>query len=350
MNRLLQKIDVGKSGPWIALAGLSAITALAARDLLGRRWQRPFEVRGKTVLLTGGSRGLGLALAQALGGRGARLALCARDEDELREACDQLRHQGIEAAAFPGDVTDALAIPGLVNAVIQRMGAIDVLVNDAGSISVGPFDSFSKADFEQSMNLMFWAPVNLTLAVLPHMKQRGAGHIVNIASVGGRVAIPHLLPYSCAKFALTGFSTGLSGEANLGGVHVLTVVPGLMRTGSYLNANFQGDAKNEFAWFALLGNVPGFSVAADYAANRICEALEREHRVCTISLPAKILIASEALAPDATRAILKSVAEYLLPHSGARARFKGADLNGMLNLVFQGLTTLGRRAAQELNQ
>ncbi len=75
-------------------------------------------------------------------------------------------------------------------------------MNNAGHINVGPVDSFDHSDFEDAMNVMFWAPVNLSFAVLPHMRERGSGHIVNITSVGGRVSIPHLLPYSCAKFAL----------------------------------------------------------------------------------------------------------------------------------------------------
>src|SRR5205807_8500998 len=124
------------------------------------------------------------------------------------------------------------------------------------------------------------APANLIFAVLPHMRRQHTGHIVNITSVGGRVSIPHLLPYASAKFAFVAFSNGLGAESEAHGTHVLTVVPGLMRTGSYLNAEFKGLAEKEFAWFALMGNLPGFSVAADYAARAVVKALQRKRRTC----------------------------------------------------------------------
>ncbi len=340
---------VGTGASWLAAASVSALAVLAARQLIKRRSQPLVELREKVVLITGGSRGLGLAIAREFGRQGARLALCARDEDELRKACEQLAGEGIEAISFPADIAQATNIEPLISSVISRLGSLDVLVNNAGRISVGPFDSFAQADFEDAMNLMFWAPVNLTLAALPHLRSHG-GHIINITSVGGRVSVPHLLPYSCAKFAFVGFSTGLSAELHARDIRVLTVVPGLMRTGSYLNAEFQGDAKHEFAWFGLLGNLPGFSVAAEYAAERIRESFESGHRMCTISLPAKILIACEALAPEVTRTALGLMTDYLLPSDSTKRAHRGKSLNPALNAVFQGLTTLGRKAAQQWNE
>ncbi|MBV8811911.1 MAG: SDR family oxidoreductase [Acidobacteriaceae bacterium] len=341
--------DVGKGSSWLTAAGVSALAVLAARHLIKRRDQPLVKLRDKVVLVTGGSRGLGLAIAREFGRQGARVALCARDDEELRKACEKLAAEGIEAVSFPADITDAANIEPLVSSVISRLGSLDVLVNNAGRISVGPFDSFTHADFEEAMNLMFWAPVNLTLAALPHMKGR-SGHIINITSVGGRVSVPHLLPYSCAKFAFVGFSTGLSAEAHSKNIRVLTVVPGLMRTGSYLNAEFQGDAKHEFAWFGLLGNLPGLSVAAEYAAERIRESFESGHKMCTISLPAKILIACEALAPEATRTAFGLMTDYFLPSSSTKQTQRGKVLNPALNALFQGLTALGRRAAHQWNE
>ncbi len=308
-----------------------------------------FDLRNKVVLLTGGSRGLGLALAQDLGRQGSRLALCARDESELDEACKRLASDQIDAVPFTCDVTSQTEIASLIERVIQHFGRIDILINNAGYIKVGPFDSFDISDYERSMNLMFWAPVHLTLAVLPHMEKQAAGHIVNITSVGGRVSVPHLLPYSCAKFALVGFSTGLSSEVKSSGIHVLTVVPGLMRTGSYLNAEFAGGQKEEFAWFGLLSNLPGFSVAADYAARCIRQALEGEAYTCTISLPAKLLIASETLLPEMTRGICAAISQVLPQQSGMDAS-KGKTLNPALGVLFQVLTMVGKRAGLRLNE
>ncbi len=322
----------------------------AARKLIGSISGPGFNLRGKTVLLTGGSRGFGLAMARDFGAHGARLALCARDGAELERACALLTKKGIEARPFTADLTQADQIGSLVERVIGQFGSIDVLVNNAGRIAVGSFDSLTHEDYEAAMNLMFWAPVNLTYAVLPHMRSRGTGRLVNITSIGGRVSIPHLLPYSCAKFALVGFSTGLGAELKRNGIHVLTVVPGLMRTGSYLNAEFKGAAKEEFAWFGLLGNLPGFSVAADYAAESVRVALETGDEVCTISLPAKVLAALEGLAPEVNRAILALTDRFALPVSNKKDARSGRALNPSLGALFQGLTELGKLAAIRLNE
>ncbi len=329
----------------------SAATVFAARTLFSAGDRRELDLRGKVVLITGGSRGLGFALAQELGSRGARLALCARDENELEEACGRLANHGIEAAPFACDITKETELATLAPRVIGRFDTIDILINNAGMIKVGPLDSFDHSDFEYAMDAMFWAPVNLTFAVLPHMRQRKSGTIVNITSVGGRVSIPHLLPYCCAKFALVGFSTGLSTEVHSDKIHVLTVVPGLMRTGSYLNAEFTGAAKEEFAWFSLLGNLPGFSIAAEHAASSIRHALEQRRHTCTISLPAKLLIASEALLPEATRTVFELTSRALLPDAGHRtSSVAGKTLNPAFGALFQTLTSLGKSAALRFNE
>lgn len=335
---------------FLAKAGLSAGVVFAAAKLSSRSARNRLDLRGKIVLITG-SRGLGLAIARELGRDGVRIALCARDSTELNDACEILGREHIEAAAFPADISDPSQIGPLVSKVVDRFGQIDILINNAGEIRVGPFQSFSHSDYEHAMNLMFWAAVNLTFAVLPEMRQRGTGHIVNITSVGGRVSVPHLLPYSCAKFALVGFSTGLGTELRPEGVHVLTVIPGLMRTGSYLKAQFKGQADREFAWFGLLGNLPGFSVAAEYAARSIRKALQNQRRVCVISLPAKVMIALDAVMPETTRRILETVNHFLLPGSnGSQDLRPGSTLNVRSGKIYQALTVLGRRAASDLNE
>lgn len=336
--------------PWLLAAGLSAGALFAVSKLAGAIRRRPVNLTGKVVLITGGSRGLGLAIAHEFATRGARLALVARDHAELENAAAQLRAMNAEVAVFPCDITEDAAIAPLVSDVVGRFGRIDILVNDAGLIKVAPFDNVTHGDFEQAMKLMFWAPVNLTLAVLPHMRQQKSGSIVNITSVGGRVAVPHLLPYSCAKFAFTGFSTGLGAELDPDEIHVLTVVPGLMRTGSYLNAGFKGVPEHEFAWFSLLGNLPGFSVSAAQAAEEIRSALEHRRLTCTISLPAKILIHSESLLPEATRTAMQFVNRFALPRPGQDTAQSGKTLNPKLGVLFQAFTSLGRIAAGALNE
>lgn len=336
---------------WITVAGLSAAALFGVAKFAQLARRRPVSLRGKVALVTGGSRGLGLAVALELAQYGCEIALCARDEQELREASEQVKALHAEVDVFTCDLSKPEQIPPLVQRVLARFGHIDILVNNAGLIQVSPFDNLQHTDFDEAMNLMFWGPVNLTLAVLPHMRSVGGGHVINITSVGGRVAIPHLLPYSCAKFAFVGFSTGLSSELDPNEVHVMTVVPGLMRTGSYLNVPFKGQSAKEFAWFALLGNLPGFSVSAEFAARSIRQALQQRQATCTISLPAKILIHSEALLPDATRTVMQLMNQYLLPAGTAGAgETGGKQINSRFGAWFQALTSLGKMAARELNQ
>jgi short-subunit dehydrogenase len=340
-----------KRGAWLAAAGLSGAAIAAGAAILKKGTSQGVNLRGKLALITGGSRGLGLAIARELGSRGAQVALCARDENELQSARDILAKNNIDAEYFVADISKEPEIEMLIRGVMARFGRIDVLVNNAGHIKVGPAQSFDKSEFTAAMDLMFWAPVHLTFAVLPVMERQGSGHIVNITSIGGRVSVPHLLPYSCAKFAAVGFSNGLGAELAAKHIHVLTVVPGLMRTGSYLNAKFKGEPQKEFAWFGLLGNLPAFSVSADYAARQITQALERGRRVCTISLPAKLLIALETLAPELNRTVMELVNRTLLPKSSAEKRpISGKALNPNFGSIFQAFTALGKFAAEEFNE
>jgi short-subunit dehydrogenase len=336
-----------------ALAGGVATSAAAvylAKKAVEKIPARRFDLRERVVLITGGSRGLGYALADELGSRGAQLALCARDPDELQRACDRMTAKGMTAVPFVCDITGNSQIPSLVKRVIDRFGRIDVLLNNAGHIKVGPFASFEHSDYEYAMKVMFWAPVNLTFAVLPHMQADGGGQIVNIASIGGKVSVPHLLPYSCAKFALVGFSTGLNAELRSKGIHVLTVIPGLMRTGSYLNAEFTGAAKREFAWFGILGNLPGISVSACYAARSIRRAIEAQRHTCTVGLPAKLLTYSEAVIPETTRTMLGLANHSLLPNSTADDTHAGHNLDSSFGALFHTATMLGKRAALRFNE
>lgn len=346
---MLNKLDSSRLGRFTAL-GVSIAALYAGSRILGKKSGRErLSLQGKVVLITGGSRGLGLALAKDFGSRGGQLAICARDAEELKNAQELLTSEGISAATFVCDVTQKAEIEALVEQVINRFGRIDVLVNNAGLIKVSPLDNLEPVDFEEAMNLMFWAPFHLTMAVLPHMKKLSDATIVNIASIGGRVSVPHLLPYSCAKFALVGFSDGLAAELQSHDINVLTVCPGLMRTGSYLHAEFKGKVDDEFGWFSLLGNLPGFSVAADYAAQRIREAAEHRRHNCTISLPAKLLIGVDALLPELTRTLM-GVISSVLPGPGMNSPVAGETVNPRFGRVFQALTTLGRQAARRLNE
>ncbi|HEX2250393.1 MAG TPA: SDR family oxidoreductase, partial [Gemmatimonadales bacterium] len=222
----------------LQLALMTAAGALwIARQLRG---DGDYTIQGKTVLITGGSRGLGLALAREFARWGARLAICGRDPEALERARASLARAGGEVIAVPCDVTDQRSVESLVEEVRRRLGPVDILINNAGVIEVGPAETMSVVDFEEAMGTNFWGMVYPTLAVLPEMRERKTGRIVNITSIGGKLGIPHLLPYSASKFAAVGFSQGLRAEIAGEGVKVVTVVPGLMRTGSPRNAIFRG--------------------------------------------------------------------------------------------------------------
>jgi len=277
----------------LALAGAALGARWASRRIRARRR----SLTGQVALVTGGSRGLGFLIARELGREGCRLVICARNEEELRGARRTLMCEDIEVLALACDVSDPAQVDRLVSEVMSQFGRIDIVVNNAGIIQVGPFDSFALPDFQQAMSVNFWGIVHTTLAVLPHMRAKRAGRIVNITSIGGKVAVPHLLPYECAKFAAVGFSEGLHAELARDGVSITTVVPGLMRTGSHRFALFHGDRRGESLWFSLAARLPGLAMSAERAAKLIVRAAKRRDAEPVIGLPAKLLRVAKELVP-----------------------------------------------------
>ena len=267
--------------------------------------------RGRSVVITGGSRGLGLELARVFAAEGARLSLLARDADELERARDRLPPDA-DVLAIPCDVRVRDDVEHAVATILDARGTIDVLVNNAGVIQAGPQEHMHVDDFEEALRVHVWGPLYLIRAISPHMRQHGRGRIVNIASIGGMVAVPHLLPYSTSKFALVGLSDGLRAELAPYGIRVTTVVPGLMRTGSHVQALFKGQHEKEFAWLAIADALPLMSVVADRAARQIVEACRYGEARLIISTQAKLLHAMDALFPGATAAI-QNLAARLLP-------------------------------------
>lgn len=227
------------------LAAFACGLGVAGAALYAVRRSRRYTFQDKTVLITGGSRGLGLELARCFGEEGARVLICARTADDIRRAVDELRDEGIDAIGFVCDVTSHRQIDELVDTVIDRWGAIDVLVNNAGVIQVGPESCMRLKDYRRALDTHFWGPLHMIRAVLPHMQRARAGRIVNISSIGGEISVPHLVPYSASKFALVGLSEGLATELARDGIRVTTICPGLMRTGSPRNADFKGQHRKK---------------------------------------------------------------------------------------------------------
>ena len=307
-----------------------------------------YQFAGKVAIITGGSRGLGLELARGLAVAGASLALCARDPDELDTARRELEAGGAAVLSMPCDVTDSAAVDQFVAAVRSRFGRIDVLINNAGIIEVTPQAFMSAEDIERSLDVHLRGPLYTITAALPDLKA-SRGRIVNIASIGGRVPVPHLLPYDIGKFALVGYSEGLSAELAKDGVIVTTVCPGVMRTGSTIQADIKGQHEREYRWFALLSGMPGVTIDSTAAAARILDACARGRRELIFPLPAKAAAVFHDLFRDTSLRLLGQ-ANRLLPSAagGSGAIKKGRDAESLLTR--SPLTFLNRAAAVRNNE
>jgi NAD(P)-dependent dehydrogenase (short-subunit alcohol dehydrogenase family) len=329
----------------LLLGGLGAAVAT-------RMWRsrRAIDFAGKSVVIFGGSRGLGLVLARELAAEGARLALAARDRDELDRARYELEGQVANVTTVVCDVREREQVDRAIAEVARAHGRIDVLINNAGVIQVGPADHMTLVDFENAMATHFWGPLYAIRAALPHLRQSPAARIVNISSIGGKVSVPHLLPYSASKFALTGLSEGLHAELARDGIAVTTVCPGLMRTGSTYNASFKGKHRLEFAWFHIADSIPGLSIDARRAARQIVNACRRGDAELIITLPARCAILLNAAFPGAMAAAMRLTNGFLpgpASEAGSRAR---PGWQSVSNLAPSILTRQTDRASVDNNE
>jgi NAD(P)-dependent dehydrogenase (short-subunit alcohol dehydrogenase family) len=330
------------------LLGAAGMGALVATRALVRRWSA-YDLSGKVVLITGGSRGLGLVMAREFAREGARLAICARDEGELERARADLKKLGAQVIAMPCDVTERAQVNEMISVVSDHYGRVDVLVNNAGVIQVGPVEVMTLEDYEEAMRVHFWAPLYTTLAVLPEMRRRRQGRIVNISSIGGKISVPHLVPYSASKFALVGLSEGLRAELQKDGIVVTTVCPGLMRTGSPRNAIFKGQHRAEYAWFSISDALPVTAMQAERAARQIIKACQRGDAEIVLTIQAQLAVKFHGLFPGLTQDLL-GLMNRAFPGPGGigRKRAKGKDSQSELSPSW--LTALNEKAAQRNNE
>jgi NAD(P)-dependent dehydrogenase (short-subunit alcohol dehydrogenase family) len=330
------------------LAPLVGVALLAGAAAILRR-RSMLDMRGRVVLVTGSSRGLGLALAEEFASHGARLVLCGRTPETLERARKRVAALGVDVLAIRCDVSRRDQVEAMIARVNEHFGPVDVLVNNAGVMTVGPLQTQTFEDFDEAIRVMFWGAFYPTFTVLPSMRQRRTGRIVNITSIGGRIAVPHLLPYTTAKFALVGFSEGLRAELAGDGIGVTTVVPGLMRTGSHINARTKGRHEFEYALFGLLASLPFTSMDARSAARQIVAAARHGDAEIILTVQAQLASRLNGLLPGIFPDVFGLVARFL-PSGGERAqeRVLGRDSETRLTRSF--LTELGRRAAAEFNQ
>jgi NAD(P)-dependent dehydrogenase (short-subunit alcohol dehydrogenase family) len=342
-----EDIVAGKLAKTLGWTGF-AIGCVVVKTILQQ--SKYWDLDGKVILITGGSRGLGLVMAREFAARGGRVAVCARDEEDLQQVREEFAARGDHFLSVQCDISDRAQVQSLLASVEKALGPIDVLVNNTATMVVGPLEQLTLGDFEEIMRINFWGAVHTTLAVLPAMKERRQGRIVNITSIGGKVDFPHLLPYTASKFALVGFSEGLRTELAKDGIWVTTVVPNLMRTGSPRNADFKGDHEKEYAWFTISDSLPGASINAERAARQIVRACQNGESEVVVGLPAKLAIIANAVAPGLLSDLLATGNEWLLPRATGSDTSRHKGYESETPLTKTGLTSLTRAAERANNE
>jgi NAD(P)-dependent dehydrogenase (short-subunit alcohol dehydrogenase family) len=335
--------------PWLLGAAAFAAAAAGAWIANSSRLAR-FSFKDKTVLITGGSRGLGLEIARLFAREGAYVALIGRNASTLEVARKELDEIGHRTVVLPCDVRNQKDVERAVRETVACFGRIDVLINNAGVIQVGPFDAMTLEDYQNAMETHAWGSLYSIMAAVPHMRNRRSGRIVNIVSIGGKVGVPHLLPYVMSKFAQAGLSEALSAELAREGILVTTVYPGLMRTGSHVNALFKGNHKKEFAWFSTGAGMPVMSINARRAAAQILEGCRNGAGEVIITPAARIATIANAVSPGLLRRGMR-IMNALLP--GAPTLADKASRSGWESRSLWApspLTTLADRAIERNNE
>ena len=343
-------MNIRKATYW-TVAGMGGL--LAARWLAQK--QRTIDLAGRTVLVTGGSRGLGLELARQLVDAGANVTICARNRNNLQKARRILQRrakatrQDVKILALPCDITDRSQVQKTVKQVVRTMGPIDILINNAGVIQVGPIKDMQTREYEEAINTHYWGPFHTIEAVLTMMRERRQGRIVNIASIGGKVSIPHLHAYSASKHALVGLSEGYRAELLKDRVYVTTVCPGLIRTGSPDNATFKGKHRLEYAWFTISDSLPPISMSVQEAARSILKATRKGSSTAVLSFPAKLLAGLNGLFPGLISDTLGLVNQWL-PDPGGIGTDRALGYESLSRWAPSFLTQANKKAAARNNQ
>lgn len=329
------------------------LAALAAGYLVTRTLRRTiasYSFRDKVVVIPGGSRGLGLIMARQLADEGARLVILARDQQEIGRAVEDLSAHTANVLGIACDIRDQGGIRNVIEQTIGRFGQVDVLINDAGIIMVGPFEHVTDADFKEAMDIHFWGPLNMIRAVLPLMRARGGGRIVNIVSIGGKIGVPHLASYCASKFALAGLSETLRAELVRENIYLTSVYPAPMRTGSHVNALFKGRHDREFTWFALSDALPGTSMSAERAARKILTACRLGDPQLIIPVQARLATAFHGLAPNLTSRLMQFINRLMPPPSLAQGTESRSGWTSQSRWAPSRLTRLADRETERNNE
>lgn len=231
------------------------------------------------ILVTGASQGIGRATAHLFARKGYDLVLAARQPERLQAVAQEIQSLGQNAIAVPTDVRDPAQVQALVDQALANYGAIDVLVNNAGIYISGPVEAFSLEDWHQAIDTNLWGYIHTIHALVPHFIARGSGTIINVSSIGGKVPLPYLVPYTTTKFAVSGLTEALHSELKPKGIHVGGIYPSIIKSDflerAILRGNDQQDAQGRLDQLKQVLSAPVVEKPED-VANAIWEAVRQQ--------------------------------------------------------------------------
>ena len=205
------------------------------------------ELGGKVAIISGGSEGLGRAAAERLAREGARVAICARRKDVLEAAAEGIRKATSgEVLAIPADATKAADIENVVRATVDRWGGVDILLNNAGTSAAAAFEKVDDETWHEDFELKVMGAIRFCRQVIPHMKRRGGGRIVNVTTVGGKAPAPRSLPTSVSRAAGINLTKSLAHEYAADKILVNTICIGLVRSAQIDRRAKDGDLESHY--------------------------------------------------------------------------------------------------------
>lgn len=300
-----------KSSLWTSIKFAAAATGVVLLGSAIMRSTRRIDLTGKVVVITGGGHGLGLAIAREFVQRGSKIALAGRDGDIINKAVAELQKNGAEVFGAPCDMSLEAEVKSFFSQVRQHLGPIDLLINNAGQCFVGPAVETTASDIESALKNIFWLQYYPTMAVLPEMRARRFGRIVNVTSIGGKLPVPHQAAYTIGKYAATGWSETLAVELAKENIIVSTVTPPPLSDGAPLHVHFRGQHEKEFLWFANTLLAPVTAANAEKIARHIVNAARYGDRERATSLRSWFPIRAFGLAPNITTMMLEQVDRWL---------------------------------------
>jgi len=282
------------------------------------------SLRGKRALVTGAASGIGRATALELAGHQAELLITDIDGAGLRETANRIERRGVHVTTWVGDISDPAFVASLAEDASRGPGGVDLLINNAGALYFGEVLDMSMKHWDTLMGVNVWGPVRLTQALLPHMVDRGSGHIVNVASVAAFAGVPGLTAYSTTKFAVLGYSEALRIELERHGVVVSVACPGLVNTRFAENGQYPSQGARLGLTRSIL---PTAGYSPERAARDIVRGVVRGQRYIVIGWMAHTIWALKRLSPSLGQELYRQLWPHLRKRLGADSNRSPASLS-----------------------